>query len=1684
MKQNSVLKKILSIVLTFAMLVGVSSVGLIGSASMSASSSLYEDFATYGKSDLVKNIGSYATTTTNGASVGSAYTRTTVITLDTYEDFVWMYNFMNATLALIECSSYYAAGEDTSATLANIYSDVYSGISSSGYFSTTELSTYNISTWLYYFLYFSGSTSASGTSDSGTKNSLYSSYYNYVQITTTDYVGYLESVDGTYEDVSADTCFTYEISGGMNRWYYGWKISSWKLKYYYYMSSEYAYSTTETTTLGEATYETVNSYASQLDAYNMDTTTFADLVEMLEEGTLQSYYDSLLDLIDEIIDYCGSTETYEKLYADYLDAIDDFLALMEAALAFESTLEIASQLNDFVTSYPDYGTYNYGAFDYETMVADYATYLSIYNQITAATDDDTYIDYLVDNDYLNYDYYLNFTDNVVVYDLAGIKEAVDALIATYEENDGTLSTGALSALYTQIQTYLDKIYTYSDQVIDSIFPDGYTYIEVVAAALECDLNIYVQFFTELSNTTLVTLGAETIVNAITNYSANLSGLEDFYDSIISEFEELGYTTEEATAIADELLSDLIVTAGELEDDLYEALYTLFAATTESLYEGWLELGAVTEFTNVADYLKFKALFNSVDYDYEEVYTLLTSYGYPIDSTIESEYQIIISVYLSINTFISTFGFAYYSQTEVESYGLREVYANDQVKEEDTTITEDELLEVIESLDNILTSDTMTSILGCTLEELVTETIEDLIFTDDMVNTIILLIYKSVADAFDDLWDDLDLVNTYSYFSQKFSYSIDLWITEITGSVTITFDIDFLYTTMQDLAAAYGLYIYPVTMAENTDIATDYPEVASILSMCGYAGWNSPYLYDDDGELLLDWGVDEADDREEAFYAALATALSGIEPLLNALLFGESYSQSSLKVAEGEIDDISDSTFLSLIGGALAGDLTAYLSLSATANDGYLNFIAPILEALGVDSSEIPSASTLESNSLEENIRAIFEPIIGVLEGIADAPISSILELLPTLTYVLNFDMLDDLVAMLASSITYDATWKASGDVLDWLDVDSGTLVSDTYDINLGDYIDINEYVDTSDGLNSLIEQLLGVDLDLDQASIATAGELVTRTTARISYIYDYSSLGLTYGYAYYIEADKADLFYIILEQIVDILADEEAMTALLSAFLDDDATAEVLEVISSLELNEADDVIIAITELFNTRTYDQDTFDYTVETGSATTLDESVTLVLDVLYTEYWTQDMAEYVADNLVDFFVDLLTLFGYYDLVDVIDGEITGLNIDTYIYSTSVIDYLLNFIADILVDVDLDSDIMTALLDSASVDIAGMLEFLSTYTYEEFEDGDSEGFATALKGLLVPLMPIIEIFLVSSEDGSSITLLDGEIVINGYNGYQYAILPILETLGCENLLTYSEFIALDDEGMVDAIIDPLMDVIDSICSDPLDTLFTILPTLLSFVNEGYLEDAIEVLLEPIYVVCDVIRPIYNIDITINLSLMEMANDLLADYDLMFSVDLEYLLTILLTFCTQVEYTTTDGETAIKYTLDIDALKDIDTSISADLLTYTLRCIVGYLQSGNNYSKTRQVMEGYGLMDPDQADLWDYIWAAVDVTSVDGTLFVFYYVFFGLNTAVQTLDEVGELVHDEIYDVLYKLGAIEGQDQLSDLIDNVNSFLNQILSDLGVDEDEDGALSFFQKIIDFFYKFWKWIQSIFFVEW
>jgi hypothetical protein len=96
----------------------------------------------------------------------------------------------------------------------------------------------------------------------------------------------------------------------------------------------------------------------------------------------------------------------------------------------------------------------------------------------------------------------------------------------------------------------------------------------------------------------------------------------------------------------------------------------------------------------------------------------------------------------------------------------------------------------------------------------------------------------------------------------------------------------------------------------------------------------------------------------------------------------------------------------------------------------------------------------------------------------------------------------------------------------------------------------------------------------------------------------------------------------------------------------------------------------------------------------------------------------------------------------------------------------------------------------------------------------------------------------------------LNGSVLDFGTNGYESAIIPILEAFMCDNVKTYkqykSDYKKAKDNILID-VLKPIVGLVDDVCDAPFDTVTKILPNVAYFIDSYGVSQAVNNLLAPV---------------------------------------------------------------------------------------------------------------------------------------------------------------------------------------------------------------------------------------------
>lgn len=126
----------------------------------------------------------------------------------------------------------------------------------------------------------------------------------------------------------------------------------------------------------------------------------------------------------------------------------------------------------------------------------------------------------------------------------------------------------------------------------------------------------------------------------------------------------------------------------------------------------------------------------------------------------------------------------------------------------------------------------------------------------------------------------------------------------------------------------------------------------------------------------------------------------------------------------------------------------------------------------------------------------------------------------------------------------------------------------------------------------------------------------------------------------------------------------------------------------------------------------------------------------------------------------------------------------------------------------------------------------------------GSRGGFQSALTAILMPMAPALRMLLA----GQNLVIYDSA-VISGADGYNTAVIPLLEALGCnpDDIKSYTAYRNSSyGDGVITNLLNPVLNLLDEVCRTPVDTLTGILPNIICFLNSDALSVCINNLMRP----------------------------------------------------------------------------------------------------------------------------------------------------------------------------------------------------------------------------------------------
>ena len=1467
------------------------------------------------------NIGN--TTNSGSANNTNNVTYVTDITVDTYEEYCELRDILIYLDKAVKATECYQVGtadtndEQTKSCVSagDVEAEILDGM---GGYATPSAAAKE---FLAYVLEDSKAVQHSAASTSNKSPAKHTATLN---VFTTDYKGYLEAHEGgnySTVDASIEMGFTYSMymKGGL---YYSVKTSCGSDSYYHNAIWVNDYPINAPSSIsGKANTSvktTLSNYASYVDNF-IATNTF-NAMAIKSASDIDILKNTLASKTTEIKNYIADAgegnqdDLYDKLFPGYAAKISTFNKDADDAKAIAAYSGLASGIADYQTANPAYGTFNWGGFDEATIKADYATFTSTYASLL---NNATVYKYFTEvANIFSADYVNNFRDNTVAYDLEDLKE--EKIMPLYNryalsfpmEGGEEISLAEKITAKSELSGYINNIRSYTAQVQNAIFPESLNAYLDLEEKFECQVADCVVYFAENVNKDYTDVNTEDVIKEVATAKSQLAALNALANSI--DYAENRVLLDSAFANAETFINYL-----------YNLLAVRYTAQVEIVDETYTAIGRPKSNLTISQYSKLNAYVNGIEQNIVEFLgaegksSLVTAETRAKYAAIETELM------PAFRAFEADRGFTNFSAEDVlirrednadEFFRVNEDLDDDGMGEYE--VTDENVENIVNLLDAALQDETVKKILGdlinkdadgnptgeeFSLGALVNGLLEDVVYTDSLINTVMQFVYPLVLKEFAKVWAGL-------------APTITVHVPNVVGSlgadVKCGLGLDDVETAIQSV----GLYIAPTTLAANLNkvYGDKYQAVEDVLSTITQKAkydlatdsfrnpWENVGLFEDvidetTGEPVLNddgtvkrayklkWGVDEAEDKRAAFLDAAVAALSGLEPLLMALISNKYFENPD--VTDGDVRGIkigwgSGTATVTVITVKVEIDPIT-LTLTFEANDGWDNALVPIFEALGL--TNIPHSEDLQTTRklLENGLLAMIDQLVGRLNN---DPVNFLLNALPNLAYMIEAGMIEPLLHEIKTVINYyaDAYYDASlttGNMLNAMKSEEPININIGEMINLKDMgLDISNFAAIWNMLSG-VELLAGLEAP-DAAFIASLGKLVAKPTNRSVRTYTATtSNGITLKdtEAWYIEADKAAVLEYLIQWVLE--------SGLLNGIVKEPSEL-IATIFDNLE-NNSSDTIAAIVELLNQKAYpakEYNWFDGTID-GESVVGNSANEIYLNP--NNDWTKDKAEYLYNNIDALLNAVLTMAGAdFDLGATISGLVDGLLTDKTLTSLAALLAKLDLNALLAgddaeetpdanepetveegeaaapaLDLDVNALVKEYLgLDLAAVaatyaDIAAAVEADAEYVYDFGVDSGDKKFSAVLAEMLAPLSVVLDYLL----DAGKLTLTIGseKVELIGADGYNNAIVPLLEALGC----------TIETEGTsLEKTINALVARVDALAEgDVIKNIIDLLPGVLYFITSNGLSTAVMNLLQPVLTIVDTIRPVFDVMDLIN---------------------------------------------------------------------------------------------------------------------------------------------------------------------------------------------------------------------------
>ena len=470
--------------------------------------------------------------------------------------------------------------------------------------------------------------------------------------------------------------------------------------------------------------------------------------------------------------------------------------------------------------------------------------------------------------------------------------------------------------------------------------------------------------------------------------------------------------------------------------------------------------------------------------------------------------------------------------------------------------------------------------------------------------------------------------------------------------------------------------------------------------------------------------------------------------------------------------------------------------------GYETAIIPTLKAMGcekiTDSAAFYADAKADENSM---LGHILGDVFTFLEGVLDAPCDRLTEVLPGIAYYFENGGFDKAVATLIEPLR-----------LQLFNISTFIKVE-----MILAFIQNSESFTAQLDLNALTEGMGLKAAELPLSELASCGSVSGDTVV----------------------SDKADTFMVLLRWLIEtVKLNKDDMGDMLGG----ETPEEMTKITDALFSKSTDELVTFFISLLSQT--EGKVLDYTWTFGDYT--------ASQVTYTPNLGKDKYQRVVDGIDDLINEFIAEGGKNKTVrEALAPEIYSNNLVTQLVcglygmtESEDMKVLGELMGISLTPAALSNELGNG-FSSAKYTLSRSAKWGNIkYINWGFRNGDKEGFKKAVCAALSPLEDMLVMLLAEGK----MTVL-GSIDIYGSNGYNTAVIPLLEALGCsaDKIETYEQFKKSAEKGKaIEYLAEALLSLIERVLDRPVHTVTAILPNLLWFIENGGFLQAIENLMYP----------------------------------------------------------------------------------------------------------------------------------------------------------------------------------------------------------------------------------------------